>query len=351
MQKSGSSEYSSFLAGTLKTATVAAKLPSQPYVPLPLQNLISGRKVPFEVLVKIKVAGQRGEKFRTCCSPGQKFEPVWLDKLQKAGFNRVYFHQRDRALVFKYLNKHLPVVLNDDAVSVKDKAERVADVTYFWVNQFFTNTQTQVARQLKQGFAYVDHLLSFIRQDPCHRYWLLDLYSHDQTLYSHCLNTSLLGMAFARYLGWEDRKIREVGRGALLHDIGMTKVPAAILVKKGELSEEEWELVKKHPQAGFAMLKAFSVMSREALLMVLQHHENGDGSGYPEGLKMAQIHPSARVMRIIDSFEALGSPRSWRPEHPPVQALWIMRQEWQQSGKYDVGLLVEFIKFIAGEGH
>jgi HD-GYP domain-containing protein (c-di-GMP phosphodiesterase class II) len=101
--------------------------------------------------------------------------------------------------------------------------------------------------QWKQGFEYVDHLLSFIRQDHSHRHWLLDLCRHDQTLYSHCLNTSLLSMAFARYLGWEDQKIRELGQGALLHDIGMTKISAAVLAKKGKLSEDEWELVKKHP--------------------------------------------------------------------------------------------------------
>jgi HD-GYP domain-containing protein (c-di-GMP phosphodiesterase class II) len=90
-------------------------------------------------------------------------------------------------------------------------------------------------------------------------------------------------------------------------------------------------------------------MSREALLMVLHHHENGDGSGYPEGLKLVSIYPLARVLRLIDSFEALASPRSWRAGHPPAQFLWIMRQDWQRSGMFDVSLLVEFIRFIAGE--
>ena len=83
--------------------------------------------------------------------------------------------------------------------------------------------------------------------------------------------------------------------------------------------------------------------------MVLYHHERMDGSGYPDGLKMAKIHPLARVMRLIDSFEALVSPRSWRPGHPPAEALWIMRQDWQESGMFDAGLLAEFIKFIAEE--
>ncbi len=349
MQKSGSPPESNLFAADWKTVTSKKKPATQDYVPLPIQNLFPGQVVPFEVLVRITETGQAGDLFQTCCPAGQEFKSDWLAKLQDAGINRVYFHQQDQALVLEYLNQGLPVVLDDDSLSVKEKAERVADVTYFWVNQFFTDTQTQVVQQLKQGFEYVDHLLSFLRQDHSHRYWLLDLYRHDKTLYSHCLNTSLLSMAFARYLGWEDHKIRELGRGSLLHDIGMTKIPTEILAKKGGLTEDEWELVKKHPYSGFVMLKTFSPVSREALLMVLQHHENGDGSGYPEGLKMVRIHPLARVMRLIDSFDALVSPRSWRPGYPPAKALWIMRQDWQQSGMFDVGLLVELIKFIAGE--
>jgi putative nucleotidyltransferase with HDIG domain len=349
MQESGLPVHNDFLAGDWKVATSKAHPASLHYVPLPIQNLIPGQKVPFEVLVRIRVAGKTRDQFKICCPSGQEFDSTWLVKLQRAGISRVYFHQQDQALVLKYLNKNLPTVIDDDSLSVKEKADRVADVTSFWVNQFFTDTQAQVIEQLSLGFEYVDHLLSFIRQDQTHRLWLLDIYRHDQTLYSHCLNTSLLAMAFAHYLGWEDRKIRELGRGALLHDIGKTRVPVAVLDKKGSWTEEEWELIRKHPFAGFTMLRAFSIMSREALLIVLQHHENGDGSGYPNGLKMANIHPLAQVMRLIDSFEAMVSPRSWRPGHPPVKALWIMRQDWQRSGMYDAVLLAKLIKFIAGE--
>ena len=93
------------------------------------------------------------------------------------------------------------------------------------------------------------------------------------------------------------------------------------------------------------MLKTLAPMSREALLLVLQHHENGDGSGYPEGLTLVKIHTLAKLMRIVDSFETLISSR-YQPKVSPPEALWIMRQDWQQSGIYDVGLLAEFIKFM-----
>lgn len=349
MEESGSFADNDFLEGNWKIATSKATQSPRHYVPLPIQNLVAGQEVTFEVLVRIRAAGQDRDQFKPCCLPGQKIDPAVLAKLRRVGITRVYFRQRDQALVFPYLNHHLPMVLNDDSLVAKEKADRVMDITYFWVNQFFTGTQAQIIGQLSQGFEYVEHLFTFIRQDQTHRLWLLDLFRHTQTLYSHSLNTSLLGMAFAQYLGWDDRKIRALGRGALLHDIGMTKVPVNILNQKGPLTEEDWELVKKHPYTGFTMLKTFSGMSREVLHIVLQHHENGDGSGYPDGLKMANIHPLAQAMRVIDSFEAMVSPRSWRPGYTPAKTLWIMRQDWHLKGIYDPFLLAKLIKFIAGE--
>jgi HD-GYP domain-containing protein (c-di-GMP phosphodiesterase class II) len=339
----------SILAGSLKAVLSKAGPVSQDFIALPLQNLMAGQQVPFEVLLKTTTAGQEGAQFKTCCQAGQAFQPDWLAKLQEAGVTRVYFRQQDQELVWSYLNARLPAILNDDSIPIKDRAERVADATYIWMHHFFATLDIQTRQQVQQGFIYVDHLQSLINQDHYHRRWVLDLCRYDQTIYSHSLNASLLIMAFGKHLGWADRKIQELGRGGLLHDIGMTRIPIPILNKKEELTEEEWESVKKHPYSGYIMLKTLSLLQRESLLLVLQHHENGDGSGYPDGLTLAKIHPNARLMRIIDSFEAMVSPRSWRSANPPAKALWIMRQDWQDSGKYDAALLIEFIKFIAGD--
>lgn len=339
----------SLLAGSLKTVLTKAGSASQEYIPLPLNNLAAGQQVPFEVLVKTATPGEDLAQFKTCCQAGQAFQADWLAKLQEAGVNRVYFRQRDQELVWGYLNAQLPAILNDDSIPVQTRAERVADATYIWIHHFYGSLDTHTREQVQQGFKYVDQLHHLINQDHYHRCWVLDLCRYDQTLYSHCLNASLLCMGFGKHLGWTDRKIQELGRGALLHDIGMTRIPAATLNKTGELTEEEWESVKKHPYSGYVMLKTLSVLQRDSLLLVLQHHENGDGSGYPDGLALAKIHPSARLMRIIDSFEAMVSPRTWRSGNPPAKALWTMRQDWQESGKYDAFLLIEFIKFIAGD--
>jgi HD-GYP domain-containing protein (c-di-GMP phosphodiesterase class II) len=347
-EKLDSAEKPTFLAGTWKITATSASRDSGDFIPLPVQNLIAGQQIPFEVFIRTSAAGEDKDQFKSCCPTGQVFEPSWLEKLQEVGVSRIYFHRQDEPKVLNYLTRALPIILADTSMPLKEKADRLLDVTYLWAQQFFGNTETITGPQLKQGFQYMGLLFKSLPQDHYHRSWLLDLCRRDQTLYAHCLNTSLLGMAFAKYLGWGDKKIQEVGRAAMLHDIGMTRVPASILRKNGALSEAEMELVKKHPRDGFLMLKTLAPMSREGLLLVLQHHENGDGSGYPEGLTLTQIHTLAKLMHIIDSFETLISSRS-RPKASPTEALWIMRQDWQQSGIYDAGLLAEFIKFMGAD--
>ena len=127
----------------------------------------------------------------------------------------------------------------------------------------------------------------------------------------------------------------------------MTKVPRQVIAKPARLSEAEMDVVKRHPVVGYNMLKNYAAIRWEVLSMVRQHHEHGDGSGYPEGLSLKNIHPWARIIRILDSYEALTTERSWRPAFDPKEALWVMRTEWENSQFYDQGYLKLFIRFLA----
>ena len=83
--------------------------------------------------------------------------------------------------------------------------------------------------------------------------------------------------------------------------------------------------------------------------MVLHHHENGDGSGYPDGLKIDGIHHWARILRILDSYEAMTAERPWRHAMEPKEALWLMRNGWEKNKLFDKNYLQTFIKFLASK--
>jgi response regulator RpfG family c-di-GMP phosphodiesterase len=118
-------------------------------------------------------------------------------------------------------------------------------------------------------------------------------------------------LAVARRLGLPERDLPDLGRGALLHDIGKIGVPDAILLKPGKLSDGEWAEMKRHPQIGYDILRSIHFLESSAE-MVLTHQEQFDGGGYPRGLAGEAIPIAARIFAIADTYDALTSHRPYR---------------------------------------
>lgn len=316
------------------------------YIPLSLLNLVPGGEAPCDIFLKSKLSATE-TGFVICCRGGEIFSGEWIKKLQDCGITWIYFHSQDQNRVLRYLHYNIRHTLQDCKISPGEKAARVYDVTLLWARQFYQDKKAQVSANLLLGLEFVDHLFYCIWQDQYHQDWLLELCRHDSMLYSHCLNTCLIGMAFTKYLGWPTIAIRDFGLGALLHDIGMIKLVPAVMSKYNRLSEEEIKLLKLHPTIGYRLLKAFSALGHDSLMIVLQHHESCNGSGYPEGLKGDQIDPAGKVMRVIDGYEALTHGLIRQQPLDPVKALWLMRQEWESQRTFDASYFSTFINFLS----
>jgi HD-GYP domain-containing protein (c-di-GMP phosphodiesterase class II) len=318
------------------------------FEPVPLRNLIVGQKVPFDVFLKIKNKGQLLPQFVKCCDWGEVFQEEWHQKLRRLRIPWVYVFHKDGPRVLQYLQQHLEQVLADDTLSELETGVLVCDTAHIWASNFFSNQEARTREQVRLARQFLDTLLEVIKGDRQNILHLLNLKSHkDLRLFTHCLNVSLLGMAFTSYLRWSPEKVRGFGLGALVHDIGLNRTSRAILDKKGKLTADEMFEIKRHPIDGFRQVQAFIHLRWEALQMVLQHHENGDGTGYPEGLKLSAIHSWARILRILDSYEAMTAKRPWRAAMNPKEALWTMRNDWQRSNLFDPHYLKAFIKFLA----
>lgn len=127
----------------------------------------------------------------------------------------------------------------------------------------------------------------------------------------HQFRVSLLAVAIAQKLQWDEARIDAVRIAALVHDIGKFSLSEKILSKKDGLSQEEWQMMQRHCDCGFAILK--DVPRLEAIAeTVRQHHERLDGSGYPRGLKGEQILPAARVVAVADTVDSMASDRPYR---------------------------------------
>jgi HD-GYP domain-containing protein (c-di-GMP phosphodiesterase class II) len=147
---------------------------------------------------------------------------------------------------------------------------------------------------------------------------LLDL--KDANTGFHSTRLAEWAVRVARDLGVEPNCLHDIEAAALLHDIGKIGVPDEALSSPNRLTEDQWKLMKKHPEYGWAIIRLFPNLKRAALY-VLHHHEHFDGRGYPAGLKGDEIPIGARIVSVIDAFDAMVSNRSYRAGLPHEEAI------------------------------
>ena len=191
---------------------------------------------------------------------------------------------------------------------------------------------------------WVQNTVSHIMQDDDTFSSLLDITSHDYHIYTHSINVSVIGLLFGKYLDLEPHALNRIGAGLLLHDIGKTAVPLNVINKPGRLNGDEFAEIKKHPKAGLELLEHRSSVNFLSLKIVIQHHENYDGTGYPHGMGGSELHLFSRIARIIDTYDAMTSNRSYADARKPFDALAEMKNDMR--GCFDMELLREFIGFL-----
>jgi len=156
--------------------------------------------------------------------------------------------------------------------------------------------------------------------------WVRALDLRDKETEGHTQRVTSLTVQLAKFMGVAGEDIIHYQRGALLHDIGKMAIPDAILLKPGELSAEERDLVRRHPLFAYEMLKPIRFLHR-AIDIPYCHHEKWDGSGYPRGLKEMQIPFSARIFAIADVWDALTSDRPYRKRVKPDDVRAYLREQ------------------------
>ena len=177
--------------------------------------------------------------------------------------------------------------------------------------------------------------------------WARALELRDQETEGHSRRVENLTLTIARKMGIADEKLAHIRQGALLHDIGKMGVPDHILHKPDSLTEEEWEVMRKHPTFAHELLSPIEHLE-PALDIPYCHHERWDGSGYPQGLKGEEIPLAARIFAVVDVWDALRSDRPYREAWSDEEALAHIKE---QSGKhFDPQVVKVFLDVIPESG-
>jgi len=172
----------------------------------------------------------------------------------------------------------------------------------------------------------------------------LDLYEKgDDYIYAHSLNSAILATNIGLGLGLARAEQIDLFASSLLHDIGILRVPQDLLSKPAKLTKEEYDLIKKHPQFGLELLKFIKDPPKSAAEVIYEHHERIDGTGYPEGKKGNRISMFAKIVAMVEVYEAITHPR---PYHRIVPYEGVRMVVQESKGFFDPDLVKIFLNQI-----
>ncbi|MDI9420448.1 MAG: HD-GYP domain-containing protein [Bacillota bacterium] len=155
---------------------------------------------------------------------------------------------------------------------------------------------------------------------------LTDIRTFDGTIFAHCVNVCILSIIIGIKCSLNELELRELAIGSILHDIGKICIPTQILQKQGPLTQNEFDLVKKHTVNGWNILRNNHGIPLLSAHIAYQHHEQPNGKGYPRELLDEQIYLFAKIVAVADAYDAMTSARVYRQGMMPFQALRVIRQ-------------------------
>ena len=212
------------------------------------------------------------------------------------------------------------------AITVMEKILKVID----------TDSDEPNPAIFEEAKTVVDNIIHDLDNSDSDMVNLIDLQEYDDYTYTHCLNVGIIAIYFARKLRLDEELIKDIGLGGFLHDIGKVKVPTNIINKSGELSPEEFEVVKHHAQIGYEIISYSESLSDTVKKIVLLHHEKHNGTGYPYHLKEEEIDACVMITALADYYDALTTERSYKKAFSNRETLALIQQKAGEYFKRDM---------------
>jgi HD-GYP domain-containing protein (c-di-GMP phosphodiesterase class II) len=190
----------------------------------------------------------------------------------------------------------------------------------------------------------VEPVVESISRNPDACLWVTRLKHHDNYTYQHSLSAAMWSVSLGRQVGLPRRDLRSLAMGCMLMDIGKLRVDPKLLQAQRELTNEEAAEVALHVEHGMEILHECGILNQDVADMVAHHHERYDGSGYPNGLKLDQIPPFARIAGIVDTYDALTSNRTYAKAVSPSEAIKLLYEARDED--FQAELVESFIQAI-----
>ena len=165
----------------------------------------------------------------------------------------------------------------------------------------------------------------------------------DEYTFKHSVDVATMSMIVAKRYGFARERVYEIGIAGLLHDIGKSQIPNEVLNKAGKLTDEEFALMKQHTLLGYRILKDKKELSEDIKMGVLQHHEKANGKGYPMGIEEEKINQFARIISVVDIYDALVTERPYKKPFSPRDAVEMIMS---MTGELDINVMRCFLESV-----
>jgi putative nucleotidyltransferase with HDIG domain len=267
-------------------------------------------------------------------------------KLLENKVERLYITSENRSKYQRYIEKNLSVILSDPTIQEEKKAGILYDTSTSLVKDVLANPT--YGENIQRSKDLVSSTVEYILKGREAFLNLLKITSFDYYTYTHSVNVCTFAVALAQQMGFRDEQfLHELGVGALLHDIGKSKISQRILNKRSALNPIEFEIMKKHPKWGVEILTETDQIAATSYYPILQHHERGDRSGYPGGMALDEMHIYSKIVAIADCFDAMTTERVYQKAMDTFPALKIM---FSLKDHFDDSALRSFVELMGPSG-
>ena len=312
------------------------------FAPLSLQVLVAGRPAPVDLYLPIADVKRRRVEMKLACPQGKTFLAAWRERLMRRGQRQVFVSLDQGPALMEYFDRYSDEIVDAPGITLKQRAVVVRELAAVNLRLMFASDLTPKA--LEGSVARAQQTVERLARESQILTNLTAVLRSDYSVYTHSVNVCMLAMAFGRYLDLPPSRIHSLGVGGLLHDVGMARLPAAILDKPGPLNAEERALVRRHPVLGHRLLLPVGAVPYDVLMIVRHHHENADGSGYPDRLSADKTPYLARLLRVVDAYDAMTSRRPYQDARPPFEAAAALIQA--MSDQFGGDIVPAFIRFL-----
>jgi HD-GYP domain-containing protein (c-di-GMP phosphodiesterase class II) len=254
-------------------------------------------------------------------------------RMLESGREFVYIRFADQARYRDQTERAVAQAVSDPNLALAEKAQIVYETTVEVVNELLADPN--VATHSKQIEGLSRSISALVLKDTGAFRQLFAVSHHDFYTATHMVNVATWMVPLAYALGYRrPEQLTLVCQAGLLHDIGKIFVPEPVLNHRGKLAPEQWDVIRRHPEQGWAHLKAQGDLPADVLTVCRQHHERLNGRGYPDGLIANQIHDLAKIAAVVDSFDAMTALRPYK-EHTLTVSDAVMELRARTPECYD----------------